>query len=213
MFLKEYYRYYRCTDVQIYNQIGSEFGINTIKALIHTVQLVMAWEIFPQHTFGPLVPTEYYINLLPEFCPSLHEQSKPVFWRLLPLVNAPRHKAQIISKLLVHCTQIASTVTRTGCSVATLWCYHVHNMLIWTKLSEESFQHLVESTVNHEELRPFWRQKGCECMFLQNVHKWPCTVVFNNTNKCIHIFWDAHFVPLSTESNTVQVCIVCAFCL
>lgn len=47
MFLKEYYRYYRCTDVQIYNQIGSEFGINTIKALIHTVQLVMAWEIFP----------------------------------------------------------------------------------------------------------------------------------------------------------------------
>lgn len=50
-------------------------------------------------------------------------------------------------------------------------------------------------------------------MFLQNVHKWPCTVAFNNTNKCIHVFRDAHFVPLSTESNTVQVCIVCAFCL
>ncbi len=100
-------------------------------------------------------------------CPFLYDYSVPIFWWLIPAQYCTMSQSSNHLRLVswtwqwVHFTQMASTVTRSqsnraplGCGgmgdshhgwaaekyAATVWSYH-----IWTKISEECFQHLVES--------------------------------------------------------------------
>ncbi len=124
--------------------------------LAHFVPLSTNWALFKRHS-------------LPEYCccprPSLYDYSVPIFWCTSSrIMHHVTNHLRLVSWTWqwVHFTQMTSTVTRSqsnraalgcggtrdshhGCaddkSAATVWCYHV-NM---TKISEECFQHLVES--------------------------------------------------------------------
>ncbi len=114
----------------------------------------------------------FICHSLPEYyfwpCPPLYDYSVPIFWWLLP--DRIMHMSQRSSHLRLvywtwqgfHFTQMTSTVTKSqsnraplgcggtgdlhhGCESDNLQqlCYTI--MSIWTKISEECFQNLVES--------------------------------------------------------------------
>ncbi len=97
-------------------------------------------------------------------CPSLYDYSVPVFWYFQQDNAQSSNRPRLVSwtSQWVHFTQMASTVTRSQ-SIEHLWDVvereiHIMDvqttnlqqlcdaiMSIWTKISEECFQHLVES--------------------------------------------------------------------
>ncbi len=134
---------------------------------------VMAWGIFSRHTLGPLVPIEHclnataYLSIVAEhvhpFMTTVYSSSDGYFQQ----DNSPCHKAQIISDWFIEHNE--STLLKWPPQspdlnpIERLWDVlerkirimdvQVTNlqqlcdaiMLIWTKISEECFQHLVES--------------------------------------------------------------------
>ncbi len=135
---------------------------------------VMVWgDIFLAH-FGILSTNwaSFKCHSLPEYCcwpcPSLYDYSVPIFWYYFQQDNAPCHKAQIISDWFlehdneftllkwppqspdlnpiehlwdvvereIHIMDVQPTNLQQLCDAL---------MSIWTKTSDECFQHLVES--------------------------------------------------------------------
>ncbi len=134
----------------------------------------MVWEIFSWHTLDPLVPIEHRLNttVYPEYCcwpcPSLYDYSVPIFWCYFQQDNAPCHKAQIISDwFLEHDNEFTLLkwppqspdlnpiehlldVVEREILIVDVQPTNLQQlcdaiMTIWTKISEECFQHLVES--------------------------------------------------------------------
>ncbi len=135
---------------------------------------VMVWGIFSWHTLGPLVPIEHclnataYLNIVADhvhpFMTTVYPSSAGYFQQ----DNAPCHKAQIISDWFLEHDDEFTLLKWPPQSpdlnpIEHLW-YVVEReilimnvqpsnlqqlpdaiMSIWTKISEESFQHLVES--------------------------------------------------------------------
>ncbi len=133
------------------------------------MQGIISW-----HTFGPLVPVEHRLkhHSLPEYCcwscPSLYDYSAPIFWCYFQQDSAPCHKAQIISDWFLEHDNVLTLLKWPPQSpdlnpIEHLWVViereiHIMDvqttnlqqlcdaiMSIWTKISEECFQHLVES--------------------------------------------------------------------
>ncbi len=123
-------------------------------------------DIFFAH-FGPLSTNwaSFKRLSLPEYCfwpwPSLYDYSAPIFWWLLPARLCTMSQSSNHLRLVswtwqwVHYTQMASTVTRSQSNRAPLGCggmgdsHHgcaadksAATVSIWTKISEEYFQHL-----------------------------------------------------------------------
>ncbi len=97
-----------CCDIQM---VGSEFGVNNMKAWIHPelsmVQAggggVMVWGIFSWYTLGPLVPIEHRLNVT-AYLSIVADHVHPFMTTVYPSSdgyfqqdNASCHKAQIIS--------------------------------------------------------------------------------------------------------------------
>ncbi len=129
----------------------------------------MVWGIFSWHTFGPLVPIEHHLNatstwvlLLNTFIP-LWLQCTLLMATSSRIMSQSSNHLRLVSWTWqwVHFTQMASTVTRSQSNRAALdvverrfasWMCRRNLqqlrdaiMIIWTKISEECFQHLVES--------------------------------------------------------------------
>ncbi len=135
---------------------------------------VMVWGIFSWHTLGPLVQTEHRLNstaylsivadLVHPFMSTVYPSSDDYFQQ----DNAPCHKAQIISDWFLEHDNEFTLLKWPPQSpdlnpIELLWDVverEIHimdvqltNMLqlrdaimsIWTKISKEYFQHLVES--------------------------------------------------------------------
>ncbi len=131
---------------------------------------VMVWGIFSWHTLGPLVPIEHrlnataYLSIVADhvhpFMTTVYQSSDGYFQQ----DNAPCHKAQIISDwFLEHDNEFTllkwpdlnpiqhlwDVVEREICIIdvqlTNLQQLRDAIMSIWTKISEECFQHLVES--------------------------------------------------------------------
>ncbi len=143
--------------------------------LVSTVQAgggggVMVRDIFLAH-FGPLVPIEYclivtaYLSIVAGPCPSLYTTVYPSSDGYFQQDNAPRHKSQIISDWFLEHDNEFTLLKWPPQSpdlnpIEHLWDVEIHIMdvqptnlqqlrdaimSIWTKISEEYFQHLVES--------------------------------------------------------------------
>ncbi len=131
---------------------------------------VMVWGIFSWHTLGPLVPIEHCFMkqhcCWP--CPSLYDYSVPIFWCYFQQDNAPRHKAQIISDWFLELDNeftllkwhphsldlnpiehdwdvVEREIHIMDVQPTNLQQLRDAIMSIWTKISEECFQHFVES--------------------------------------------------------------------
>ncbi len=135
---------------------------------------VMVWGIFSWHTLGPLVPIEHclnttaYLSIVADhvhpFMTTVYSSSDDYFQQ----DNAPCHKAQIISDwFLKHDNEFTllkwSPQSPDLNTIEQLWDVVEREILIiyvqptnlqqlsdaiisiWTKISEECFQHLVES--------------------------------------------------------------------
>ncbi len=166
-------------------------------------------------------------------CPSLYDYSVPIFWCYFQQDNAPRHKAQIISdwflehddeftllkwppqspdlNLIEHLWDVVEReIYIMDVQPTNLQQLRDAIMSIWTKISEECFQHLhskknilqdlfkhdyvrfptytiafwVLLNLCHEELRQFWRQKGVQpgtgTVYLI---KWPVSVYIYTVDK------------------------------
>ncbi len=162
----------------------------------------MVWGIFSWHTFGLLVPIEHRLNItvyLSIVADHVHPFMTTVYHLLMYFQqdNAPSQRSNHLRLVSwtwqwVHFTQMSSTVTRSqsnraalgcggtrdshhGCaddkSAATAWCYH-DNM---TNISEECFQHLVESMPRRikTDLKTKGVQPGTSKVYLI---KWPVSV-------------------------------------
>ncbi|MDF4981198.1 transposase, partial [Vibrio parahaemolyticus] len=135
---------------------------------------VMVWEIFIWHTLDPLVPTEHYLNTT-AYLSIVAERVHPFMTTVYPSSdgyfqqdNAPCHKAHIISNCFLEHDNEFTVLQWPPQSpdlspVEHLWDVvqreiHIMDvqptnlqqlpdaiMSIWTKISEECFQHLVES--------------------------------------------------------------------
>ncbi len=136
------------------------------------VVVLCVGDIFLAH-FGPLSTNwaSFKHHSLPEYCwpcPPLYDYSEPIFWCYFQQDNAPCHKAQIISDWFlehdneftllkwppqspdlnpiehlwdvvereIHIVDVQTTNLQQLCDAI---------MTIWTKISEECLQHLVES--------------------------------------------------------------------
>ncbi len=133
---------------------------------------VMVWGIFSWHTLGPLVPIEHclnataYLSIVADHV--LYDFSVPIFWCYFQQDNAPYHKAQIISDwFLVHDNEFTLLkwppqspdlnpiehiwdVVEREIHIIDVQPTNLQQlcdaiMSIWTKISEECFQHLAES--------------------------------------------------------------------
>ncbi len=149
---------------------------------------VMVWGIFSWHALDPFSTNwaSFKLHRLPEYCcwpcPSLYHYSVPILWCYFQQDNAPCHKAQIISDWFfehdneftllkwapqspdlnpiehlwdvvereIHIMDVQPTNLQQLCDAI---------MLIWTKISEECFQHLVESTPRR--INAVLKAKGC----------------------------------------------------
>ncbi len=135
---------------------------------------VMVCGIFSRHTLGPLVPTEHCLNIT-AYLSIVADRVLPFMTTVYPSSdgyfqqdNAPCHKAQIISDwFLEHDNDFTllkwppqspdlNTIERRWYVMEReIWIMDVQPtnlqqlrdaiMSIWTKISEECFQHLVES--------------------------------------------------------------------
>ncbi len=143
--------------------------------LVSTVQAggVMVWGIFSWHTLGPLVPIEHRLNTT-AYRSIFADHVHPFITTVYPTSecffrdNEPCHKAQIISDwFLEHDNEftllkwppqssdlnpiehIWDVVEREICimDVQPINLQQLRDaiMSIWTKISEQCFQHLVES--------------------------------------------------------------------
>ncbi len=133
---------------------------------------VMVWGIFSWHTLGPLVPIEHRLNATPEYCCwpcpiplwlQCNQSSDGYFQD-----NSPCHKAQIISDwFLEHdneftllkwppqspdlnpiehlCDVVEREILIMDVQPTNLQQLCDDIISIWTKISDECFQHLVES--------------------------------------------------------------------
>ncbi len=134
---------------------------------------VMVWGVFSWHTLGPLVPIEHRLNTtvyLSIVSDHVHPFMTTVYHLLMYFQqdNAPCHKAQIISDWFLEHDNEFTLLTRPPQSpdlnpIEHLWDVeereiHIMDvqttnlqqlcdaiMTIWTKISEECFQHLVKS--------------------------------------------------------------------
>ncbi len=134
---------------------------------------VMVWGIFSWHTLGLLVPIDHRLNAT-AYLSIVADHVHPFMTTVYPSSddyfqqdNAPSQSSNHLRLVSwtwqwVHFTQMASTVTRSQ-SIEHLWDVvereiHIMDvqptnlqelcddiMSIWTKISEECFQHLVES--------------------------------------------------------------------
>ncbi len=142
--------------------------------LVSTVQAaggcVKVWGIFSWHTLVPLVPIEHHLNAT-AYLSIVADHVHPFMTTVYPSSdgyfqqdNAPCHKAQIISDwFLEHdneftllkwppqspdlslIEQLWDVVKREICIMTNLQQLRDAIMSIWTKISEECFQRLVES--------------------------------------------------------------------
>ncbi len=109
---------------------------------------------------SPLVPIEHNLNtteycvLLPEYCcwpcQSLYDYSVHIFWCYFQQDNVPCHKAQIMVEREIHIMDVEPTNLQQLCDAI---------MSIWNKISEECFQHLVESMT--WRIKALLNAKGC----------------------------------------------------
>ncbi len=135
---------------------------------------VMVWGIFSWHTLGPLVPTEHclnattYLSIVADHVHPFRTTVYPSSDDYFQQDNASCHKAQIISDwflehdnkftllkwppqspYLTPIEHLWDVVEREICIMdvqpKNLQQLHDAIMSIWTKISEECFQHLVES--------------------------------------------------------------------
>ncbi len=150
---------------------------------------VMVGGIFSWHTFGPLVQIEHRLNAT-AYLSIGADHVHPFMTTVYPSLdgyfqqdNAPCHKAQIISDwFLEHDNEftllkwppqspdlnpiehlwdvVEREIQIMDVQPTNLQQLRDNIMSIWTKISEEYFQHIVESM--HEESRQFWRQKGVQ---------------------------------------------------
>ncbi len=170
-------------------------------SLVSTVQAagggVMLWGIFSWHTLGPLVLIEYrlnataYLSIIADhvhhFMTTVYPSSDGYFQQ----DNAPCHKAQIISDwFLEHDNEFTllkwhpqspdlNTIEHIWDVVIRIMDVQPTNlqqlrdaiMSIWTKISEECFQHLVESMPRRIEQKGV--QPGTSKVYQI---KWPVSV-------------------------------------
>ncbi len=155
--------------------------------LVSTVQTagggVMVWGIFSWHTLGPLVPIEHHLNAtaylsivsdhIHPFMTTVYSSSDGFFQQ----DNAPCHKAQIISDwFLEHENEFTllkwppqspdlnpiehlwDVVKREICIMTNLQQLSDAIMSIWTKISEECFQRLIESML--KRIKAILQAKG-----------------------------------------------------
>ncbi len=135
---------------------------------------VMVWGIFSWHTLGHLVPNEHclnttvYLSIVADHVNSFMTTVYPCSDGYLQQGNAPSHKAQIISDWFLehdneftllkwppqspylnpieHLWDLAEwEICIMDVQLTNLQQLHDAIMSIWTKISEECFQHLVES--------------------------------------------------------------------
>ncbi len=153
-----------CCDIQM---VGSEFGVKSMRSILPCLNGSGWWwrcngvgDIFLAH-FGLLSTNwaSFKRHSLPEYCcwpcPSLYDYSVPIFWCYFQQDKALCHAAQIISDWFlespdlnliehirdvvereIHIMDVQPTNLQQLCDAI---------MSIWTKISEECFQHLVES--------------------------------------------------------------------
>ncbi len=138
--------------------------------LVSTVQAggggVMVWGIFSWHNFGPLVPIEHHLNAT-AYPSVVADHVHPFMTTVYPSSdgsfqqdNAPCHKAQIILDwFLEHFNEFTLLKWPPQSPdinpIEHLWDVVEQEicimelrdaiMSLWTKISEECFQHLVES--------------------------------------------------------------------
>ncbi len=153
------------------------------------VVVVMVWGNISMAHFGSLSNnwTLFKHHSLPEYCcwpcPSLYDYSVPSSDDYFQQDNASCHKAQIISDwFLEHENEFTllkwPPQSPNLNSIEHLWDVVEQEILImnvqptnlqqlrdaimsiWTKISEECFQHLVKSMP--QKIRQFWRQKGVQ---------------------------------------------------
>uniref|UniRef100_A0A8C1UPJ7 Transposable element Tcb1 transposase n=1 Tax=Cyprinus carpio TaxID=7962 RepID=A0A8C1UPJ7_CYPCA len=135
---------------------------------------VMVWGIFSWHTLGPLVPIEHRLNAT-AYLSIVSDHVHPFMTTVYPSsdgyfqqYNAPCHKAQIISDWFLehdneftllkwppqspdlnpieHLWDVVEREIRImDVQLANRQQLHDAIISIWTKISEECFQHLVES--------------------------------------------------------------------
>ncbi len=165
---------------------------------------VMVWGIFYWHTLGPLVPTEHRLNTT-VYLSIVADHVHPFMTTVYPSSdgyfqqdNAPCHKAQIISDwFLEHdneftllkwppqspdlnpIEQLWDVVEREirimNVQPTNLQQLRDAIMSIWTKISEECFNTLLN--LCHEELRQLWKQKGVQPGTSKvSLIKWPVSV-------------------------------------
>ncbi len=162
----------------------------TWSCLVSTVQSggggVMVWGYFLAH-FGPLSTNwaSFKRHSLPEYCcwpcPSLYDNSVLIFQWLLPAGYCTMSRSSNYLRLVswtwqwVHFTQMASTFTRSQSNRAPLGCGGMGHsqqlrdaiMSIWTKISEEYFQHLVKSMPRR--FKALLKAKGGPTRYYQGV--------------------------------------------
>ncbi len=177
---------------------------------VSTVQAgggVMVWGILSWHTLGPLVPIEHclnataYLSIVADhvhpFMTTVYTSSDGYFQQ----DNAPCHKAQIISDwFLEHDNEFTllkwppqspdlnpiehlwDVVEREICIMVMLL---PAIMSIWTKISDECFQHLVESMPRR--IKEVLKAKGHPIRYKQGV---PNKVA----SECVYIQWGKQII-------------------
>ncbi len=145
--------------LDLIHMLGSEFGVKNMKAwiILSCLNGSGSWwwcngveDIFLAH-FGSLSTNwaAFKHHNLPEYCywpcPSLYDYSVPIFWCYFQKDNVPCHKAQIISDwFLEHDNEFIDPF-----DPLLKWSPQSQSrdaiMSISTNISEECFQHLVES--------------------------------------------------------------------
>ncbi len=134
------------------------------------VVVVMVWGIFSWHTLGPLVPIEHCLNAT-AYLSIVADHVHPFMTTVFPIFqqdNAPCHKAQIISdwflehdnefsllkwppqspdlRPIEHLLDVVEREIRImDVQPTNLQQLRDAIMSIWTKISDQCFQHLVES--------------------------------------------------------------------